>query len=174
MLSRTYNLNAQSQTVYPKPEQASKNKPTPESSSHLRTQTYYSRCRSHGSSAHIRSHKQALSRKLSEERKYRESMASSTTLYRNMREKQSNPQDYLLAHLPLPIYFLFTYPFTFSCLPWLPFLLQLPEGLAVLACLPFYSAFSVFPSTLSPNPITCLYVWYYSEFTIHVKYSQKI
>jgi len=44
-----------------------------------------------------------------------------------MRKKQSISQHYLLAHLPLPIYFHFAYPFTFSCLPWLPFPFQLPE-----------------------------------------------
>jgi len=71
--------NTQSQTVYPKPKRSSEDKPMPESSAHLRTQTY-ARCRrlKPWSSAHIRSHKQARSRKLSEQRKDRESMTSST------------------------------------------------------------------------------------------------
>jgi len=45
-----------------------------------------------------------------------------------MRKKQSISQHYLLDHLPLPIYFHFAYPFIFSCLPWLFFPFQLPEG----------------------------------------------
>ena len=79
MLSRTCKPNAQSRTVYPKPKRVSEDKPMPESSAYLRTKTY-ARYRSPipGSSTHIRSHKPARSRTLSEQRRYRESMASST------------------------------------------------------------------------------------------------
>ena len=83
MPSRTYKPNAQSRTIYPKPKRSPEDKPMPESSAHLRTQNN-ARCRSHmpRSSAHIQSHKQACSRKLSEQRKYRE-MASSPIFNNN-------------------------------------------------------------------------------------------
>jgi len=84
MLSRTHKPNPRSRTAYPKPKRVSEDKPMPESSAHLRTQPY-ARCRSHmpRSSTHTQSYKQACSWKLSEQRKYRESMASSSTIFNN-------------------------------------------------------------------------------------------
>jgi len=69
-----------------KPKRVSQDKPIPESLAHLRTQTY-AQCPNHmpGSSTHTQSYKQACSRKLSEQRKYRESMPSSTIFSNTLR-----------------------------------------------------------------------------------------